>query len=177
VDLQPLISWWPAPKGARPLSGWKHVSGIIVRETTSGWVVEGKAEGHGRQCTFLLKNPPQDRLQRFQELQRQLTENERGSAAAREYLSRPVCTDWYAVYLTQGQAPPISLTEYREASALLGEFGRNINAIQAELASMQDANGNFKLDAFAPRINETFEGLPVFDHGSTRSFLRSAAAY
>jgi len=176
VDLQPLINWWSAQKGTRPLSGWKHVRGIIVRETASGWVMDGKAEGQGQHCTFLLKNPPQDRLRRFQELQRQLAENERGSEAAREYLSRPVVTDWYGTYVAQWQAPPISLKEYREASSLLGEFGRNINAIQAELASMQDAQGNFKLDAFALRVNETFEGVPVFDHGSTEGLCGHSSA-
>jgi hypothetical protein len=82
-----------------------------------------------------------------------------------EFLRRPVCTDWYAYYLTDWPAPPITLAEYKETSARLAELGNTINMLQAELVPMQDKNGNFKLDAFVLKTNETFEALPVFDHG------------
>jgi len=165
VDLQPLFDWWPAPKGMRPLSGWKHVRGAIARETAYGWVVIGKAEGQNHAPTFLLKNPPQEKLRRFQELKRQLPEYEHARAATLEFLKRPTLTDWYSFWSTQPSLPPISLAEYRNASALLSGLDRNMNALHNQLASMQDEQGNFKLDAFALRLNETYEGIPVFDHG------------
>ncbi len=174
VDLQPLMNWWPAPKGARPLSGWKHIRGTIVRDTPSGWVISGKAEGQAAHSTFFLKNPPRDRLRRFEELKRQLPELERAEVATQQYLNRPVCTDWYAYYANEWQAPPISMTEYREAGAILGEVGRSVNAVRAELGSMQDAQGNFRVDAFALKLNESFEGLPVFDHGAAAAFRFAA---
>src|SRR5437879_646368 len=69
VSLQPLLDWWANPRGGvRPLSGWKHLRGTIVREMAYGWIIEGKAEGeHSSQ--FLVKNPPVERLRKFQDLQ------------------------------------------------------------------------------------------------------------
>ncbi len=177
VDLQPLLDWWAAPKGTRPLSGWKHVRGVVVRDTPLGWVIAGKGEGSGQASTFFLKNPPRERLRRYQELQRQLPNYRRAEADTRQFLSRPLCTDWYSFWLRQWDAPPISLSEHREASALLGEINENINAITGELASLQDENGSFKVDAFALRRNEFYEGLPVFDHGSAQPFGDARSSY
>jgi hypothetical protein len=174
VDLQPLIDWWSSPKGVRPLSSWKHVRGSIVHETPSGWVIEGKIGDHGRVSTFFLKNPPRQKLLRFQELHRQLPNYERAQAETRELASRPVCTDWYSYWLTQWQAPPVTVAEHRQATARLGELNRNINAIHDELASMEDEHGNFRLDAFALKVNETYQGMPVFDHGATEPFHYAA---
>jgi hypothetical protein len=165
VNLQPLMEWWSDPKGLRPLSGWKHVQGSVVRDTAFGWVVTGKADSKGHPSTFLIKNPPRARLRRFEELKRQLSECQRLHDAEMEILRRPVCTDWYSYSLTDWSAPPISLTEYRSATARCAELGHAIYTINVEMGTMRDKKGNFKLDAFALRLNESFEGLPVFDHG------------
>ena len=165
VNLQPLIDWWPQPKGLRPLPGWKHVQGSITRDTTTGWVVTGKADSKGHPSTFLIKNPPRKRLQQFQERKRQLAQYERSRDASMEFLRRPIATDAFSYVGTQWPSPPISLAEYKEASARLAELVHTINALHAELAPMQDKNGNFKVDVFALKSNESFEGLPVFDHG------------
>jgi hypothetical protein len=165
VNLGPLIEWWPQPKGLRPLPGWKHVQGSITRDTSSGWIIAGKADSKGNPSTFLIKNPPRKRLQHFQERKRQLSQCERSRDAAMEFLRRPIATDAYSYLGTPWPSPPISLAQYKEAGARLAELVRTINALHAELAPMQDKNGNFKLDAFALKLNESFEGLPVFDHG------------
>jgi hypothetical protein len=170
VDLRPLMNWWPDPKGPRPLSSWKHVRGAITQDTAMGWVVTGKAGDHSQASTFFLKNPPREKLRRFQQLQQQLPEQQRTRAATIEFLKRPVITDWYGYWSGQWTAPPISVTEYQQATALLSETDNNINWMREELASMQDKDGHFKLDAFALKLNETYEGLPAFDHGSPYPF-------
>ncbi len=130
----------------------------------------------GQTSTYFLKNPPRQKLRRFQELKRQLPEYERARDAARAYVSRPVCTDWYSFTLTQWPTPPISLSEFREANAVLGELNQKVDAIRTELTSMQDEQGNFKLDVFALKLNETFERLPVLDYGLAQPFGHSGAA-
>jgi hypothetical protein len=165
VDLQPLMEWWSQPKGVRPLSGWKHVQGSITKETAFGWVITGKAENERHGSIFLVKNPPRERLRRFQELNRQLADYMRARESMRHFLQRPVSSDWYSLWLSQWSGPAITLAQYKDAGAALGELGKTINAIQAELAKMKNQQGKFKLDAFALSTHESFEGLPVFDHG------------
>lgn len=170
VDLRPLMNWWGEPKGVRPLSGWKHMEGAIVRETSYGWVIEVTREDHGAAERFFLRNPPRDRLRRFQALQQELAELKKTSAVAAELAGRAVYTDWYSYNFTQWAGPAQSLAEYRQAQAALSFLCRRIAAIRDELAPMQDASGQFKLDAFALKCDESFEGLPVYDYGSTAPF-------
>ena len=87
-----------------------------------------------------------------------------------EILRRPVYTDWYSYYLTQWAEPALSLAEYRDAEATFSVVQRRMAAISAELAPMQDASGEFKVDAFALKCDESFEGLPVYDYGGTAPF-------
>lgn len=170
VNLQPLMSWWHEPKGVRPLSAWKHVQGTILRDTPSGWVVDMERESDGQAEMFFLKNPPRDRLLRFQQLQQELNDYIKATAVLRELVRGPVYTDWYSYYLTQWTGPAVSLTEYRDAEAALSFIHRRMATITDELASMQNAPGQFKLDAFALKCDELFEGLPVYDYGSTAPF-------
>jgi len=51
----------------------------------------------------------------------------------------------------------------------VAELGQTINNIHAELAPMEDRQGDFRLDAFALSTHESFEGIPVFDHGQPYS--------
>ncbi len=169
VDLQPLIEWWADPQGLRPLAGWKHVRGSVTKDTALGWVVTGKIGVKDQPVTFLLKNPPRDQLLRFQELKRQLTQCELAREATAQVLQRPVCTDWYSLWATSWTAPPISLMEYRDASARMAQLANALNEIRAELAPMQDRNGDFKLDAFALSLQQSYEGLPVFDYGNPQN--------
>jgi hypothetical protein len=165
VDLQPLMDWWSAPKGLRPLSGWKHVQGSLAQDTAFGWVINGKAESKNHPSTFLIRNPPRERLQRFRELNRRLAEYVRARESLRQFLRRAVSSDWYSLWLSEQSGPPITLTQYKDAGAALGELGKTINSIHAELATMQNQQGEFKLDAFALSTHDSFGGLPVFDHG------------
>jgi hypothetical protein len=141
------------------------VRGTIVRDTAFGWVVSGKAEGLQQASTFLVKNPPREKLRRFQELKRELPEYERARTVTLDFLKRPTITDWYSYWLAQPSRPPITLTDYHDASALLAELDHRITAIHQELAPLEDKQGDFKLDAFALRVHETYDGLAVFDHG------------
>ena len=161
VDLQPLFEWSSNPDaGERPLSAWKRVRGRIVRETPYGWLVEGEAEGEGQPSKFLLKNPPRERLQRFHELQAQLRAQKQQRANLDAYLDRPVHTpdnNW--------GYNSISWDDQLAAVTRLQELARSIAWTRHQLVYLQDEHGNFRVDAFALRLNERYEGLPVFDHG------------
>jgi hypothetical protein len=159
------MEWWAEPKGVRPLSGWKHVHGSISQDTAFGWIVTGRAESEKQSTSFLLKNPPQERLRRFKELKRQLPEYERARDSIRQFLSRPVYSDWYSLWLSQWSGPAISLAQYKDARLAVAELGHTINNIQAELAPMENGQGDFRLDVFALSTHESFKGIPVFDHG------------
>jgi hypothetical protein len=165
VDLQPLMNWWSEPKGVRPLSGWKRVQGTITKETAFGWIITGKAESKHQASIFFVRNPPRERLRRFQELNRRLAELVRARESMRQFLRRPVSSDWYSLWSSQWSGPPITLAQYKDAGSALAELGSTIDAIQAELATMKNQQGDFKLDAFALSTHEWFQGLPVFDHG------------
>lgn len=164
VNLQPLIQWWPEPKGIRPLSDWKHVHGKITRDTDSGWVVLAKTKKDVK-LQVLVRNPPRDRLRRFQELKNQLSECERAQRDALAFVRRPVCVDLNSLYTVAWPAPPITAAEYHEGKLRLGKLTKASDALRAEIGSMQDGKGDFIVDAFALNLHQTFEGLPVFDHG------------
>src|SRR3954464_8812149 len=68
VDLSPLILWWEDPRGVRPLKAWKHLQGTFEGEIGPAWKIRCRVEGEIAK-PILLKNPPQDRLVRFRELQ------------------------------------------------------------------------------------------------------------
>ncbi len=170
VDLQPLMNWWREPKGARPLPAWKHVHGSIARDIPYGWVIVVRREEDGQVEKFLLKNPPRDRLRRFQDLQQELVTCQKASAVANELVSRPVYTDYYSYWVTHSVGPAQSLPEYRQAEAMLSAINRRMAEIHDELAPMKDASGQFQLDAFALKFDDSFEGLPVYDYGSTAPF-------
>jgi hypothetical protein len=165
VNLQPLLDWWTAPKGMRPLSGWKHVQGAFTRDTGLGWVVTGKAEGQPRASSFFLKNPPRDRLRRFNQLKQQLAGLEDARDRLREMLRRPVHAVWYWPGSSAGENAPLSQAEQKQLTAQLVDVEHQIRAVADEMAPMQGANGEFKLDTFALLLAETFEGLAAFDHG------------
>ena len=170
VDLQPLIDWWSSQKGNRPLPAWKHVRGTLVSDFPAGWVIEGIAEGHGQSFRFFVRNPPRERLRRFNELKTRLAQYERTSAANAEFLRRPVISDWYYVWQAEGPANAITETDYREVRADQHQLERNILAIREEMGPMQNSSGQFVLDALALQLQESVDGLAVYDHGITTPF-------
>jgi len=107
-----------------------------------------------------VKHPPRERLHKFQELQSQLWAYKQERANLNAYLDRPVRTpdnNW--------GYNPISWDDQLAAVTRLQEVARNIASTRHQLVYLQDEQGNFTLDAFALRLNERYEGLPVFDHG------------
>jgi hypothetical protein len=165
VDLRPLMQWWAEPKGLRPLSGWKHVRGTITEDTALGWVMTGKAGGETHTSKFFLRNPPRERLQRFQEIKRRLPELDKDRVATQEFVQRPVHSYWDRAWAVPRPTPVMSVAEHKAAAERLRLLDQEIQGLREELAPMQDAEGNFRLDAFALRLNERYQGLPVFDHG------------
>jgi hypothetical protein len=165
VDLRPLMSWWTEPKGARPLSAWKHVRGSIEEDTALGWKISGKAGDKEHATSFFLKNPPRDRLRRFHELQRLLPEYDQARAATEQILQQPVHSFWDFSWMSFQRGGGISRPEYDQATQQLKVLHQNIQNVSTELAPMQDEARNFKLDSFALQTAESYQGLPVFDYG------------
>jgi hypothetical protein len=164
VDLRPLLEWWSsAERGERPLSGWKLVRGRIVRNTAYGWIIQGEAEGENQASQFLLKNPPRERLQKFHEVQCQLSIYEQERDYLNDYLERAVRMPYDST--SDSAFPSVSWSDQMAAVTRLLDLDRTIPALRQELGRLQDERGNFKLDTFALRLNERYQGLPVFDHG------------
>jgi hypothetical protein len=164
VDLTPLLDWWSNPQGGeRPLSGWKQIRGKIVQERAYGWIIQGEVEGESQPVKFLLKNPPRERLLKFQELQHQLWSYEQESIYLNDYLDRPVRSPYDSQ--SDSSVRSISWSDQLDALTRLQELTRTLPSLRRELAEYQDGRGNFRLDAFALRLNERYHGLPVFDHG------------
>ena len=84
VDLLPLFVWWDHKHGARPLTAWKHLQGILERQTVYGWLCHGYIEGQSGLQYFLLTHPPSKELERYRELEKQLPELEQKKSAELE---------------------------------------------------------------------------------------------
>lgn len=167
VDLQPLFEWLVNPNGdARPLAAWKHMRGSLIAETAFGWIIEGEIEGQGEVSRFLVKNPPRQQLEKYRQLQRDLPGLERDRFYLKEYLKRPLRTTWgeYWGYY-DSPVPRITYSEQQAATDRLEDLEQTISRLRQEIARTQDGRGNFRLDAFVLRLNERYDGLPVFDHG------------
>ena len=80
------------------------------------WIITGEAEGES-QMSFLLKNPPRERLQRFEDLHRQLPAYERQRADLNEYLQRPVRTPYYETWGCDSSLPLINWKDQQAAIA------------------------------------------------------------
>jgi hypothetical protein len=80
------------------------------------WIITGEAEGES-QMSFLLKNPPRERLQRFEDLHRQLPAYERQRADLNEYLQRPVRTPYYETWGYDSSLPLINWKDQQAAIA------------------------------------------------------------
>jgi len=164
VDLTPLLEWWSnGQAGERPLSGWKHIRGRIIGETAYGWIIQGEAEGESLSAKFLLRNPPRERLQKFQALEQQLLSCERERVYLNDYLDLPVRSPYDGH--SDSTVPSISWSDQVAAVTRLQELARTIPSLRQELGQCQDERGNFRLDAFALRLSERYQGFPVFDHG------------
>jgi hypothetical protein len=174
VDLLPLFVWWDHQKGVRPLSAWKHLQGILDRETPYGWLCRGYIEGQPGLHYFLLKNPPKTELARYHELEGQLPELEREKSDKLELASQPTQKTWsmglYSNSSGTAENPAYTLPvenadEINEAKGQVQEIDAHIAGVRQEMGSMLTKRGYFKIDGFALKLNEVYQGSPVFDFG------------
>ena len=170
VDLTPLFYWWEHSQGVRPLQAWKHVQGVLDRQSVYGWMVRGKIEGQTGLQYFLVKNPPTKSLARYRELNDSLARlgQERSSTLAITKL--PAYNGWMYDYLGRPvRAPSEDFERIEEAKSHLQEIDQQIAAVRQEMGGMLDRDGYFKVDAFALQLNDLYEGSPVLDCGFPRS--------
>jgi hypothetical protein len=166
VDLLPLFDWWDKRQGARPLSTWKHIEGFLDRESAYGWLVRGTIEGQNGLQYFLLKNPPRKEIARYRELENSLPNLEQERASALEVTKLPAYKGWdWDVNGGMVRLPSEDYDRVEKAQVNLEEVDGRIQAVRQEMAGMLDGRGNFKVDAFALQLNESYQGSQVFDFG------------
>lgn len=174
VDLSPLFVWWDDNQGERPLTAWKHLEGIVERETPDGWLCHGTIEGRSGLQHFLLRNPPRKDLTRYRELETQLAQLEREKADKVEVAGQPAYEVWgLGVYSNSwGTAddaalvvPTESFDQIKQAKNRLHRIEEQIQSVQQEIAGMQTTDGHFKIDVFALWTNRHYQGHPFFDFG------------
>jgi hypothetical protein len=166
VDLMPLFEWWDRRKGVRPLSSWKHVEGVMERETAYGWLIRGTIEGKSGLHYFLLRNPPQKELARLRELENSLPSLEQQRASELAVAKQPLYEgrEWNA-YGELMRSPTENYDRIEQAQTNLQDLDARIAEIRQEMAGMLDKRGNFKMDAFALDMNQIYQGSLVFDFG------------
>ena len=171
VDLTPLITWWQAPHGIRPLTSWKHVQGIFEQEVGLGWMIRGKIEGISGTQVFIVKNPPVERLRRYRELKEALPRLQQARASTLEVASLPAYTGWHWTYVGLQRTPNQDFERVEQAKLQLQELDHNLGLARDEWANLADKDGNFKIDGFALRLNETYQGKLLFDAGIQNNVL------
>ena len=147
---------------------------VAVSWTRYGWLIRGTIEGQNGLQYFLLKNPPKTELARSRELEGQLPELEREKSDKLELASQPTHKTWsMGLYSnSSGTAenpaytlPVQNLDEINEAKAQVQEIDAHIAGVRQEMGSMLTKRGYFKIDGFALKLNEVYQGSPVFDFG------------
>jgi len=165
VDLMPLILWWEEPHGNRPLLSWKHIQGTLEQESGFLWLIQAKAEGQTGWQALALKNPPRERLQRYRELKELLPKLEQARASAAQIANLPAYSGWHWNYYGLARTPSADYDRIEQAKAHVQELDHRIGLAHEELAVLADKHANFRIDAFALRVNEIYQGRPGYDFG------------
>jgi hypothetical protein len=185
VDLTPLFRWWTNQSGARPLTGWVHVTGTVVGTNTTGWVVDAhvetkapsdseegaapaKAAGTRR---ILLRHPPlQDRVA-FDQLAGQLkvlnyqrAQVADAEAEAHRYLHPGSNGVRRVEFKSQGwEHREVRITE-QNAAAEKKRLDYLIQQTKAKLSAWASPD-HYELDCFALPTGTAQNRLPVYEHG------------
>ena len=169
VDLSPLFYWWEHGKGVRPLQAWKHVQGVMERQSVYGWLVRGKIEGQSGLQYFLLKNPPTKNLDRYRELNDSLARLQQERTSTLAITKLPAYNGWMYDYLGRPiRAPSEDYERIEEAKSHLQEIDHQIAAVRQEMGGMLNRDGYLKVDAFALQLNDQYQGSQVWDCGFPR---------
>lgn len=191
VDLNPLFKWWTNHSGARPLTGWVHVTGAIVGTNSWGWVVQRTAQStNGRKknredeksvekepAKVLLLHPPLQDLAEFERLKSQLEglNRSRAQLAGQETQAK---NQAQVVEKEQKNAG----RNYSQARAL-GQEAKKLNQVSdqarsqvkvldTEIHSLKNKLAQYPnpdrylIDCLALDTNQETQGIPVYDHGS-----------
>jgi hypothetical protein len=167
VNLTSLISWWDHPQGQRPLTSWKHIRGHLERETPYGWLLQATVEGQAGSRYLLLRNPPRKELARFRELEKQVANLEQRRADVLHFANLPAFDGWTVD--GAGDLVPVRSVNFdrvEQAHADLADLDYDIAVAHEEMAAMVTKDGWFRVECFALRLNETYQGSPMYDFGN-----------
>jgi hypothetical protein len=190
VDLAPLFGWWDHPEGGRPLAAWVHVTGPVVGSGGWGWTIEALIETTPARATagqtnkpppevrarILLRNPPANERAQFERLNAQLTAlNEERSRWAQQAFD----AGQHAATLEDQQDPSRPWRLYsrmlsdeianakdaqNDAKAQIKDIDQRLEQIAAKLAAFPDQT-HYLVDCIALQTGQTYNRLPVYDHG------------
>jgi hypothetical protein len=185
VDITPLMEWWKHQKGNRPLTGWVRVTGRIVQTNVLDWTIEGSADdssvkrGDSKTATtrgkFILKTPPTQEMNEFYQLAAKLKQLN----AERDQLNREIKSDTVSEKKPSQQHTTTSRrSRARNTSAQLNQTKANERATRDRLDAVEKDiketdkklaehpdHTHYSVDCFALKLNETYRGLPAYDHG------------
>jgi len=203
VNLTPLFQWWKQQAGGkpgttaeadyaeanRPLSAWKRVMGVKVRQTEYAWVMNAEVAASPTTRTnerILLQHPPTAEEQRYDNLKplpdeynRQITNDEHTYQAdlkaeqAVEIRAKTDVRSWgWKTRLRANGYDQQAKEERAAADTALNDEKQTQQALertQKELDAIPSVNGQYQVDCFALETGRNSQGLPIFDPGEVAS--------
>lgn len=187
ADLTPLFHWWTNHAGARPLTGWAHVTGKIVATNRYGWVVDARletskheeqAEGSptakaGGNTRIILMHPPLQDRTAFEQLAAQLRtlEAQRTQATNREaqlHHSLHSNSNNMRTFASKGAAWERHDLDAaaKQAAAARKQLDKQIQEVRLRLAAWPSPD-HYEVDCFALDTNTGLNRVPLYDHGTS----------
>lgn len=190
VDLNPLFKWWTNHAGARPLTGWVHISGTILATNNWGWVVERKIERATNRNSkpdsgaepkepdkLLLLHPPLQDLAEFERLKTELqtlngnrqkiieaeTQAKNRAQALSQEQKAAGRNNFQTRALAQESKQANRFSD--QAKAQLKLLDQQIQPLKNKMASYPSPD-RYLIDCFALDTGKEAQSMAVFDHGS-----------
>ncbi len=186
VNLMPLFQWWTNHHGARPLSAWVHITGLVAGTNGWGWVVQARIEGAGRsdaateeprkvrtEGKILLRNPPVQDQANYEQLSGYINAlNRQRAVVAGKETEAKNRADALAKEQNVSRRARAQLTRQlnevqKEAKAELKIIDQRIKDAKTNLVTYT-TEGHYTLDCFALDLSQEANGMPVYDHGVVR---------
>lgn len=178
VDLRYLFAHWHRGTDAVTNSRWVLLTGSIVEDTPSGWVVDGKTEsasGLSFHQKVFVANPPRAEKQKLETLlgeQKDLTKQNaalKAEAASLEKASPP--SNSSRRYRVRPQNISAAAKSQMETNVLQQESGvkGDLGELDKELAAIPTTHSStgavYRVDFFVFYTGQSWNGMPLLDFG------------
>jgi hypothetical protein len=185
VDLSPLFHWWTNHHGARPLTGWVHITGLVMDSNPMGWIVEGKIDSarhsggdatEGKQVKIFLRHPPLDDKAEFERLTAALQalndEHARlmGAQAEAKQRGQTLAKEQKAARGNRGAARTLA-QESRANQQAETELKNQLKSLDQQIQQTKTRLGgypkgdHYTVDCLALECAGQYNSTPIYDHG------------